>query len=37
LEKFTKREGKLKFLRIKTVVLNQSNEIVTDGEALTIL
>jgi len=37
LEKFTKKEGKLRFLRIKTDVYNQNNEIVTDGEALVII
>jgi len=37
LEKFTKKEGKLKFLRIKTDVYNQNKEIVTDGEALVII
>ncbi|MHA1920865.1 MAG: MaoC family dehydratase, partial [Promethearchaeota archaeon] len=37
LEKFTKKEGKLKFLRIKTDVYNQNKEIVTAGEALVII
>ena len=37
LEKFTKKEGKLRFLRIKTDVYNQNKEIVTDGEALVII
>jgi 3-hydroxybutyryl-CoA dehydratase len=37
LEKFTKKEGKLRFLRIKTDVYNQNNEIVTNGEALVII
>lgn len=37
LEKFTKKDGKLRFLRIKTDVYNQNNEIVTDGEALVII
>ncbi len=37
LEKFTKKEGKLKFLRIKTDVYNQNKEIVTEGEALVII
>lgn len=37
LEKFTKKEGKLRFLRIKTDVYNQNKEIVTDGEAIVII
>ena len=37
LEKFTKKEGKLRFLRIKTDVYNQKKEIVTNGEALVII
>ena len=37
LEKFTKKDGKLRFLRIKTDVYNQNKEIVTDGEALVII
>lgn len=37
LEKFTKKDGKLRFLRIKTDVYNQNKEIVTKGEALVII
>lgn len=37
LEKFTKKEGMLKFLRISTVVTNQNGVVVTDGEALVII
>jgi 3-hydroxybutyryl-CoA dehydratase len=37
VEKFTKKEGKLKFLRIKTNVTNQDNVVVTEGEALVII
>ena len=37
MEKFTKKEGKLKFLRIKTNVFNQNNVLVTEGEALVII
>ncbi len=37
VEKFTKRDGKLNFLRIKTDVLNQDDAIVTEGEALVIV
>ncbi len=37
VEKFTKKEGKLKFLRIKTNVTNQDNVLVTEGEALVII
>ncbi len=36
-EKFTKKEGTLKFLKIATVVTNQSGVVVTDGEALVIV
>ncbi|MBN2152929.1 MAG: MaoC family dehydratase [Candidatus Lokiarchaeota archaeon] len=36
-EKFTKKEGKLKFLRIKTDVYNQENVAVLEGEALVII
>jgi len=32
-EKFTKKEGKLKFIKCETKVYNQNNELVTDGEA----
>ena len=32
-DKFTKKEGKLKFLTVETKVYNQKDEVVTDGEA----
>lgn len=34
VEKFTKKEGELKFVRIRTDVFNQHGELVTEGEAL---
>lgn len=37
IEKFTKKEGKLKFLRIRTDVHNQDGVVVTEGEALVII
>ncbi|MHA1731083.1 MAG: MaoC family dehydratase [Promethearchaeota archaeon] len=37
VEKFTKKEGTLKFLKIKTDVVNQDGVVVTDGEALIIV
>lgn len=37
IEKFTKKGGKLQFLRIKTDVTNQEDEVVTSGEALIII
>ena len=37
LEKFTKKEGILKFLKLSTVVTNQNGVVVTDGEALVII
>ncbi|HME53753.1 MAG TPA: MaoC family dehydratase [Candidatus Lokiarchaeia archaeon] len=37
IEKFTKKEGTLKFLRIKTDVYNQDDILVTEGEALVII
>ncbi len=37
MEKYKKREGTLKFIRIKTQVLNQENILVTDGEALVLV
>ena len=37
IEKFTKKEGKLKFLRIRTDVHNQDDVVVTEGEALVII
>ncbi|MHA1698727.1 MAG: MaoC family dehydratase [Promethearchaeota archaeon] len=36
-EKFTKKEGKLKFLKIETKVYNQDDAVVTEGEALVIV
>ncbi|KAF0160049.1 MAG: acyl dehydratase MaoC [Syntrophaceae bacterium] len=36
-EKFTKKEGMLKFLKLSTVVANQNGVVVTDGEALVII
>lgn len=32
-DKFTKKDGKLKFLTVETIVYNQNEEVVTDGEA----
>jgi 3-hydroxybutyryl-CoA dehydratase len=37
VEKFKKRDGTLKFIRIKTQVFNQENILVTDGEALVLV
>jgi 3-hydroxybutyryl-CoA dehydratase len=37
VEKFKKREGTLKFIRMKTQVFNQDNVLVTDGEALVLV
>jgi len=31
-EKFTKKDGKLKFIIAETVVKNQNDEVVTSGE-----
>ncbi len=36
-EKFTKKEGKLKFLKVETNVYNQDDVLVTDGEALILI
>lgn len=36
-EKFLKKGGKLKFLKISTQVFNQKEELVTDGEATIIV
>lgn len=36
-EKFTKKEGSLKFLKLSTIVTNQNGVVVTDGEALVII
>jgi 3-hydroxybutyryl-CoA dehydratase len=32
-DKYTKKDGKLKFIKVDTKVYNQKDEIVTDGEA----
>lgn len=37
VEKFTKKEGKLKFLKIQTNVYKQEEELVTEGSALVII
>ena len=36
-EKFTKKEGKLKFLKAETNVYNQDDVLVTEGEALILI
>ncbi len=36
-KKFTKKEGKLKFLKVETNVYNQDDVLVTDGEALILI
>jgi 3-hydroxybutyryl-CoA dehydratase len=36
-EKYTKKDGKLKFIRCTTQVLNQEEELVTDGEAVVMV
>lgn len=36
-EKFTKKEGKMKFIKVDTIVYNQEEEIVTDGEGLVLV
>jgi len=36
-EKFTKKEGKLKFLKVETNVYNQDDALVTEGEALILV
>ncbi len=36
-EKFTKKDGKLKFIRCTTEVFNQKDELVTDGEAVVLV
>lgn len=36
-EKYTKKEGKLKFIRCTTQVFNQEEEMVTDGEAVVMV
>ncbi len=37
VEKFTKKDGQLKFLKIKTDVNNQDGAVVTEGEALILV
>jgi len=37
VDKFTKKDGKLKFLKIQTNVYKQENELVTEGFALVII
>ena len=37
IEKFTKKDDALKFIRIKTDVYNQDDVLVTEGEALVIV
>ncbi|HMF30454.1 MAG TPA: MaoC family dehydratase [Candidatus Lokiarchaeia archaeon] len=37
IDKFAKKEGTLKFLKLSTVVTNQEGVVVTDGEALVIV
>jgi 3-hydroxybutyryl-CoA dehydratase len=36
-EKFTKKDGKLKFIKCDTKVYNQSDELVTDGEGVVLV
>ena len=36
-EKYTKKDGKLKFIRCTTQVFNQEDELVTDGEAVVLV
>jgi len=36
-EKYTKKDGKLKFIRCTTQVFNQEEEMVTDGEAVVMV
>jgi 3-hydroxybutyryl-CoA dehydratase len=36
-EKFTKKEGKLKFIKCDTKVYNQDDELVTDGEGVVLV
>jgi len=36
-EKYTKKEGKLKFIKCSTEVFNQNEELVTDGEAVVLV
>lgn len=36
-EKYTKKEGKLKFIKCTTQVFNQDEEMVTDGEAVVMV
>jgi acyl dehydratase len=36
-EKFTKKEGKLKFIVAETIVKNQNDEVVTSGEGTILI
>ncbi len=36
-EKYTKKEGKLKFIKCDTKVYNQNDELVTDGEGVVLV
>ena len=36
-EKYTKKEGTLKFIKVDTKVYNQNDEVVTDGEAVVLI
>jgi 3-hydroxybutyryl-CoA dehydratase len=36
-EKFTKKEGTLKFIKVDTKVYNQNQDVVTDGEGLILI
>jgi len=36
-EKFTKKDGKLKFIKCDTKVYNQNDEVVTDGEGVVLV
>ena len=36
-EKFTKKDGKLKFIKCDTKVYNQNDELVTDGEGVVLV
>jgi len=36
-EKFTKKDGKLKFIKCTTQVFNQEKELITDGEAVVLI
>jgi 3-hydroxybutyryl-CoA dehydratase len=36
-EKFTKKDGKLKFIKCTTQVFNQDDELITDGEGVVLV